>query len=55
VYAYLFGQGYIRRENDRPSLNLLDKVKTSADVLENFIQPLYGKKPKGEIITIGVI
>lgn len=55
VYGYLFGQGYIRRGNSRPDLDRLDEVKSSADVLENFIQPIYSKKPKGKIVTLGVI
>lgn len=55
LHGYLFGQGYIRRGNSRPSLENLGKVKSSADVLENFIQPIHSKKPKGKIVTLGVI
>lgn len=55
VYAYLFGQGYIRSRNSRPDLGRLGEVKSSIDVLENFIQPIYSKKPEGKIVTLGVI
>ena len=55
VYGYLRGEGYIRGGNSRPYFNRLNEVKSSADVLENFIQPKYSKKPKGKIITLGVI
>jgi len=55
VQGYLVGQGYIKKGNNRPCFDRLDEVKSSADALENFIQPIYSKKPKGEIITLGVI
>lgn len=55
IYTDLMEQKFIRYSNARPILEKLVNVKSSADVLEKIIAPLYIKPSNGKIVTLGTI